>query len=585
MVPLLMQNGVLANIPGPVPDGDSMAAALGRVLRWPGLHASERQKRLLIYLVEETLAGRSNRLKAYNIATTILGRNERFDPQIDPVVRIEVSQLRRCLERYYLIEGQAEQHRIVIPRGSYAPRLEPASPPADLRPQAGPAVQRSRVRRYGIPVMAGLGALLLAAMSLALIRPACDDRLTTGDLTFRPSIRIDGFANASTDPALDGFAHVVTSESTSALVPFKSLHIYVSGGTPPDRDRIDYRLQGSVNRLSNEIRVTAQLVDAASRTVLWARDYAAPPGGPSAGAEIARRIAAVLGDPYGPLFSLEAKTADRVVRNSPTVRTCMLAFYAYVETWAPDLHRRLRDCHEAVVRGLPNESEAWAHLSFLYLDEFKYGYNPLIGAAPPLQRAEEAARRAVASDPTDAWAHVALALIGWFNHDLTSFSVEAERALTLNPNDPLVAGEMGTRLFLHGDYDRGLALVQGVLLHGTGRPERYRDITTLNAYLHGDYTAALDEAIKGDIERRPLARLIMAAVYGKLGRRQDAERVWKALRQDLPKAVAAPRAILLDREWAPEIVDALMSGLYEAGVVEWHVGENAALATVKSPPP
>src|SRR5579883_2200971 len=119
MVPLLMQNGVLADIPGPVPggdSGDSMAAALDRVLRWPGLHASERQKRLLIYLVEETLAGRGNRLKAYNIATTILGRNERFDPQIDPVVRIEVSQLRRCLERYYLIEGQAEQHRIVIPR-------------------------------------------------------------------------------------------------------------------------------------------------------------------------------------------------------------------------------------------------------------------------------------------------------------------------------------------------------------------------------------------------------------------------------------------------------------------------------------
>jgi hypothetical protein len=45
--------------------------------------------------VEETLAGRSGRIKAYSIAISVLDRDDTFDPQTDPMVRIEASQLRR----------------------------------------------------------------------------------------------------------------------------------------------------------------------------------------------------------------------------------------------------------------------------------------------------------------------------------------------------------------------------------------------------------------------------------------------------------------------------------------------------------
>jgi len=563
MVPLLMQNDVLADADRPAPDGGSMAAGLERVLRWPGLQASERQKRLLVYLVEETLAGRGSRLKAYNIATTILGRNERFDPQIDPVVRIEVSHLRRCLERYYLIEGQSEQHRIVIPKGSYAPRFQPAVAAETAQDaQERGRIEPPRARWRGAYFAAATGAALLAlSLLLALFRPNTPDGLADA-----PSIRVDGFVNASGDPVLDPFAQTVTSEITSALASFKSLDVYLpDGGMTSTQSAVEYRLRGSVSRLSNNIRVTVQLVNPKTGTTLWERDYSTSGAQPAGGIEIARHVAEAVGNPYGALFS-QAVTAAGGAQNASTVRACMLDFYAYVETWERGLHRQLRDCHEMVVRLAPNYSEAWAHLAFLYLDEFKYGYNPRPGAAPPLERTADAARRAIAADPTNAWAHVGLALVDWFNHDLAGFSVEAERALALNPNDPLVAGEIGTRLFLRRDYDRGLTLIQRALTQGAGRPKRYRDITTLSAYLHRDYASALDEAIKGEIERRPLARLIVAAVYGKLGRRQDAERVWEALRRDMPDSVSSPRAFLLNREWAPEIADALMDGLEEAGV-------------------
>ena len=52
---------------------------------------------------------------------SVLGRDENFDPQVDPVVRIEASQLRRRLERYYLNGGVNSGIRIDLPKGSYVP--------------------------------------------------------------------------------------------------------------------------------------------------------------------------------------------------------------------------------------------------------------------------------------------------------------------------------------------------------------------------------------------------------------------------------------------------------------------------------
>ena len=81
----------------------------------------ERARSFLRYLVEQTLAGHANRLKGYTIATAVFERDESFDAQADPVVRTEAGRLRRALERYYLVAGQADPVR---DRGSEG-RLRP----------------------------------------------------------------------------------------------------------------------------------------------------------------------------------------------------------------------------------------------------------------------------------------------------------------------------------------------------------------------------------------------------------------------------------------------------------------------------
>jgi len=96
-------------------------AALADVLASAPFSKSAQLTNFLRFVVEETLAGRSERIKAYTIATAALGRDETFDPQADPIVRVEAARLRRALRTYYADGGAAQPIVIELPTGTYAP--------------------------------------------------------------------------------------------------------------------------------------------------------------------------------------------------------------------------------------------------------------------------------------------------------------------------------------------------------------------------------------------------------------------------------------------------------------------------------
>ena len=105
-------------------------AQLALILNSADFDATGREHRFLSHVVEEALAGRGDRIKAYSIAVEVFGRDLSFDPQTDPIVRIEAGHLRRALERYYLTAGQADPILITVPKGGYVPtfslRFDPA---------------------------------------------------------------------------------------------------------------------------------------------------------------------------------------------------------------------------------------------------------------------------------------------------------------------------------------------------------------------------------------------------------------------------------------------------------------------------
>jgi hypothetical protein len=96
-------------------------AALERIASSEMLRSSPKLTAFLRFVVGATLRGEGDRIKGYTIAVEALGRGKDFDPQLDPIVRVEAGRLRRAMTRYYAGPGAADAVVIEIPRGTYVP--------------------------------------------------------------------------------------------------------------------------------------------------------------------------------------------------------------------------------------------------------------------------------------------------------------------------------------------------------------------------------------------------------------------------------------------------------------------------------
>jgi TolB-like protein len=100
---------------------DSVNHHLQKLLADPLFSLSDILKRFLVFIVEETLEGRSDQLKEYTIGVKVLHKPANFNPQMDAIVRIHACRLRRALNRYYEGAGNRDSLRISMPKGNYIP--------------------------------------------------------------------------------------------------------------------------------------------------------------------------------------------------------------------------------------------------------------------------------------------------------------------------------------------------------------------------------------------------------------------------------------------------------------------------------
>ena len=94
---------------------------LGRIVESADFPATLRNRKFLTYVVEKELAGLHQEICPALLGVQVFGRGEDFDPNKDPIVRIEAGKLRRDLETYYLKAGRRNPLRISIPKGGYRP--------------------------------------------------------------------------------------------------------------------------------------------------------------------------------------------------------------------------------------------------------------------------------------------------------------------------------------------------------------------------------------------------------------------------------------------------------------------------------
>ena len=118
-----------------------IAAHVERLLEDPLFRASERQKKLLRYLADRTVANDGPPLQE-EIAVHVFGLSQDFDPAVDSRVRVEVLRLRRTLDAYSCTHPTIAE-RLFLPRGDYTLRIEVAPAPAIL----------PRQEERGVPIL------------------------------------------------------------------------------------------------------------------------------------------------------------------------------------------------------------------------------------------------------------------------------------------------------------------------------------------------------------------------------------------------------------------------------------------------
>ena len=96
---------------------DVVKQELDRVLQRKAFRGAEGLSRLLRFVVERSLEGDAESLKEYVLGSQALDRGAGFDPQADPIVRVQAGRLRSKLQDYYHTEGKNDPVRIALPKG------------------------------------------------------------------------------------------------------------------------------------------------------------------------------------------------------------------------------------------------------------------------------------------------------------------------------------------------------------------------------------------------------------------------------------------------------------------------------------
>jgi adenylate cyclase len=568
----------------PVPGDAEIRAQVERILASECFAQTVRAAQFLRYVVEETIAGRGERLKGYTIAMEVFERSADFDPQTDPLVRVEAGRLRRRLIEYYAVEGRNDPVVIELPRGtyavtcSYAARDRVQAAATDTTPvQAAALTQPSASRRDGerrrrqrrtFIAVAAL-ALALVVIGRDLLAPTASSDATTAALASGGSARITvvPFQALDGDEASRTLGATLTEE---LLLELDEHELFVpaiepTGGALPAAvatSAPQYLLTGSVRSTQGRMRITARLVAASTGLQLWTTAYDEPleiSASPNDQTRVVRAIAAVSA-PYGPVFEAERMRIATLAPEQLRTSDCVLKYYEYRSIPSPALHGEVWRCFQRAVQTAPELANSWAGLSLLLLDVGTFGYGlDEISVADAREQAGEAARRAMDIDGKSLLANLAFARMLFFSQD--GFQRAADRALELCPNNMEALHIVGSMWVLAGDNDRGLAMVDRAIALAPNAPGSYYAVQALGLIRRRDYEGAVAAALRIDAPDWHLGYLVLAATAGLAGRTEVAARAYARLRelyptidQDLPDVLRRFRAV-------PELQDEVRRGL------------------------
>ena len=516
-------------------------AHLKQILQSAQFRGSDKQKTFLSFVVKETLEGRASQIKGYTIAVSVYGRKEGFDPQVDPIVRVEAGRLRRALEHYYLTDGIDDPVRIEIPKGGYTPTFQ------------------------------------TAATESFSAKAVISDQDKDGS-HMRHSIAVMPMVNLTGDEEQDYFVDGITEELTSELARYEEFQVIATqsamrfkGGKVDLREvgkdlGVQYLLAGSIRRGLKDIKVTTRLLDTSAAEQIWVESYKRnlTAGGLIAlQEEIAHRVVGAIADQYGLISRRMFRDSRRKKPADMRAYDAVLRFYHYEMILTSEVFQTALKALEEAVKIDPEYGLAWAMLGHLHADNHALGFCEI---EAPLEKALAFAQKGVALAPENQFARDALTLVHFHRGDKGPFLENAEETISLNPNAPYIVGVAGWHMALYGEWDRGLDLLKKGMKLNPYHPKWFHLVPYMNYYRRGEHEKAFAEALKFNHPGLFWDPMMRAAALGQMERKKEAKTAVQELLTLEPDFRGQGRQMISHYVKVGNLIDMIIEGLQKAGM-------------------
>jgi TolB-like protein/class 3 adenylate cyclase len=349
----------------------------------------------------------------------------------------------------------------------------------------------------------------------------------------KASIAVLPFENIGNDPKWDRFADGITEDIITDLSHSKDLIVIarnsteVYKGQPVDIRQIGrglnvkYVLEGSIQSLGERIRVTAQLIEAASGSHIWSERYDRPVDDLFAVQnDVTQRIAATIAGSEGAVAEAE-RTLLR--RKPPANLTAFDTYLLAMEAKHKVTRESLIEAEGLFRKALeldPQLARAYYGLATVQMYLIDLGFAPSLEET--LSKMMTAAQKAVELDPDDGKTHLALGGAYAYQGKAEQALAEFDRAEALSPSDADLLLVIAWTIPAFGESERAVSLAEKALKLNPHYPDWYNQGLSLVFFFGEQYEKSVKYRL---LVKEPAALdyAFSAMSYAYLGRTGDAE--------------------------------------------------------------
>ena len=348
----------------------------------------------------------------------------------------------------------------------------------------------------------------------------------------KPSIAVLPFENISGDPEQEYFSDGISEEIITALSKVQRMFViarnstFTYKGKPVQVQRVAkelgvrYVLEGSVRKSGDKVRITAQLVDAATGNHLWAERYDRDLKDIfTVQDEITMRIITALQVELteGEQARISGKATDNLDAYLKELQAREHFFRMNKQG-----SMRARELAREAIELDPDYAAPYTMLSLTHMMDlwFRFTDSP----EESMKLAVEAAEKAIAIDDTDPSTYVGLCMLYIMRRQHDEAIAAAERAIELSPSGAAAHNALGNALSFAGRHQEAIVFFKkAISLNPFPQSIYFRGLG--NAYrMAGQYEEAITE-YKKTLQQNPddlFAHLGLAVAYSSLGRQEEA---------------------------------------------------------------